>query len=65
MKYYLVARSCCCLVGIEQCRGYRVSRSLQAAFEKEFAGRVLLAGSGPLPFPVSYAVYQGPPGPSF
>lgn len=48
--YYLVARTACVLVpmaiGIEQCRGYSVGRSLQAAFEKEFAGRILLVTAG-------------------
>lgn len=46
MKYYLVARTACVLVGIEQCRGYIVGRSLQATFEKEFAGRILLVTAG-------------------
>ncbi|MDF2188331.1 hypothetical protein [Paraflavitalea sp. CAU 1676] len=43
MKYYLVASSSCCLVGIEQCVVYIVVKSRRAAFEKEFAGRILQA----------------------
>jgi hypothetical protein len=66
MKYYLVARSYCCMVGIEQCRGYVVGRSSQAAFEREFAGRILMVASAPQSLPgISYVAYQGPPGPSF
>lgn len=61
--YYLVARSACCMVGIEQCRGYSVGRSLQAAFEKEFAGRILMVMPGPQALPgISFTAYEGPPG---
>lgn len=41
MKYYLVASSSCCMVGIEQCVVYIVNKARRAAFEKEFEGRIL------------------------
>lgn len=41
MKYYLVASVSCCMVGIEQCIVYQVGLARQAAFEKQFAGRIL------------------------
>jgi hypothetical protein len=66
MKYYLVARTACVMVGIEQCRGYIVGRSLQAAFEKEFAGRILIVTAGAVPLPgISFTVYERPPGLSY
>lgn len=66
MKYYLVARSTCCLVGIEQCRGYIVGRSLQQAFERQFAGRILLVTASAQALPgISYTAYKGPSWPFF
>jgi hypothetical protein len=60
MKFCLVARSACCLVGIEQCRGFIVGPFFRAAFEKEFAGRVLLVSEERFSFPgVSFVIYQG------
>jgi hypothetical protein len=61
MLYYLVARTTCCMVGIEQCRIFAVRRSQRAAFEKEFAGRILLVGSTALSWPVQYCVYKRAP----
>ncbi len=61
MLYYLVASTTCCMVGIEQCRVFSVRRSLRAAFEKEFAGRILLMGSSALSWPVQYCVYKRAP----
>ncbi len=60
MKFCLVARSACPLVGIEQCRGFIVCKFHRAAFEKEFAGRVLLVSEERFSFPgVSFVIYQG------
>ena len=59
MKYYLVARSACAMVGIDQCRGYIVGRALQAAFESEFAGRILMVTSCAQAFPgISFVPYE-------
>ncbi len=58
MLYYLVASTTCCMVGIEQCRVFSVRRSLRAAFEKEYAGRILLVGSSALSWPVQFCVYN-------
>lgn len=59
MKYYLVARTACVMVGIEQCRGYIVGRSLQAAFEREFAGRILMVTASAQVLPgVSFVAYK-------
>ncbi len=63
MKYYLVARTTCCMVGIEQCRVFSVRRSRCAAFEKEFAGRILLVGRKALIWPVPVFVYEKGSGP--
>jgi hypothetical protein len=49
------------MVGIEQCRVFSVRRSQRAAFEKEYAGRILLAGSSALSWPVQYCVYKRAP----
>lgn len=59
MKYYLVARTVYVMVGIEQCRGYIVGRSLQAAFEREFAGRILMVTVGAQALPgITYSIYE-------
>ena len=59
MKYYLVARTTCCMVGIEQCRGFIVGRSLRAAFENEYAGRILMVTSGAQALPgIAYVTYK-------
>ena len=64
MKYYLVARTACAMVGIEQCRGYIVSRSLQAAFERQFAGRILMVTAGAQVLPgISFTAYERAFGP--
>ncbi len=66
MKYYLVASTTCCMVGIEQCRGYIVGPALRQAFEKEFARRIILVSSSALALPgVSYLPYQKASGPFF
>jgi hypothetical protein len=59
MKYYLVARTTCAMVGIEQCRGFIVGRSLRVAFEREFAGRILMVTAGAQALPgISYVAYK-------
>ena len=66
MKYYLVARTTCCMVGIEQCRGFIVGRSLRAAFEKEYAGRILMVTAGAQALPgISYVAYKKASGPFY
>jgi len=59
MKVYLVTSCCCALVGIEKCQAIIVFPGQQAAFVKEYAGRILLAGCSisALP-PVSIHVYN-------
>ncbi len=59
MQVYLVASSSCCLVGIEQCRAYIVFPAQQAAFLRQYAGCILLAGCSfsSLP-PVTIYVYN-------
>jgi hypothetical protein len=60
MKFCLVARSACPLVGFEQCRGFIVCKFHRAAFEKEFAGRVLLVSEERFSLPgISFVIYQG------
>ena len=60
MKFCLVAHSTCPLVGIEQCRGFIVCQFHMAAFEKEFAGRVLMVASSRIELPgVAYIIYKG------
>jgi hypothetical protein len=44
MKVYLVATSASVLVGIEKCRLIIVPAAQQAAFSKQYAGRILIAG---------------------
>lgn len=59
MKYYLVATTTCCMVGIEQCLVYRVSRRQQAVFQQQFAGRILqVATSRQVLPPAPYRIYQ-------
>ncbi|AXY78087.1 hypothetical protein D3H65_30650 [Paraflavitalea soli] len=53
MKYYLVARTTCVMVGIEQCRIFVVRRSQCAAFEKAFAGYILLVASSAQALPAA------------
>jgi len=66
MKYYLVARTTCCMVGIEQCRGFIVGRSLCAAFEKEYAGRILMVTAAAQALPgISYVTYKKASGPFY
>lgn len=66
MKYYLVARTTCAMVGIEQCRGFIVGRSLRAAFEREYAGRVLMVTAAALAWPgLSYVAYKRASGHNF
>jgi len=47
------------MVGIEQCRGFIVGRSLRAAFEREYAGRILMVTAGAQALPgISYVAYK-------
>lgn len=59
MKYYLVASSTCCMVGIEQCTVFVVGRAQQAAFEEKFAGYILMVARSreALP-PARFRLYQ-------
>jgi hypothetical protein len=45
MKYYLVASTTCALVGIEQCVVFVVGPSRQAAFERQYQGRILMVST--------------------
>ncbi|WP_162915420.1 hypothetical protein [Paraflavitalea soli] len=64
MKYYLVARTISCMVGIEQCRIFVVRRSQCAAFERAFAGYILLVAATAQALPaapvVTYEKASGP-----
>jgi hypothetical protein len=60
----LVARTTCVMVGIEQCRGFIVGRSLRAAFEREYAGRILMVTAVAQALPgISYVAYKRASGP--
>jgi hypothetical protein len=70
MKYYLVARTTCAMVpiaiGIEQCRGFIVGRSLRAAFEREYAGRILMVTAGAQALPgIAYVAFKKASGPFY
>ena len=45
MKVYLVTESPCALVGSESLKIMKVPPQLEAAFLKEYAGRIITAGS--------------------
>ncbi len=45
MKYYLVASTTCALVGIEQCTVFVVGPGRQAAFERQYKGRILMVST--------------------
>jgi hypothetical protein len=54
------------MVGIEQCRGFIVGRSFRAAFEREFAGRILMVTAGAQALPgISYVAYKRASGPFY
>jgi len=54
------------MVGIEQCRGFIVGRSLCAAFEKEYAGRILMVTAAAQALPgISYVTYKKASGPFY
>ncbi|AXY77644.1 hypothetical protein D3H65_28290 [Paraflavitalea soli] len=59
MKYYLVASSTCCMVGIEQCTVFIVGRAQRAAFEKQYADYILMVARSreALP-PARFRLYQ-------
>jgi hypothetical protein len=45
MQVYIVTESSCAMVGIEQLKIVQVPSQQQAAFLKQYAGRILVAGS--------------------
>jgi hypothetical protein len=45
MKVYLVTESHCVLVGSEELKIMKVPPELEAAFQEEYAGRIIAAGS--------------------
>jgi hypothetical protein len=51
MQYYLVSARMAAMVGIEQCSIVSVLPAQEAAFQRRFAGRVLIAGCNPAAWP--------------
>jgi hypothetical protein len=45
MHVYIITESSCAMVGIEKVKIVQVSFQQQAAFLKQYAGRILVAGS--------------------
>ena len=60
MKVYLVSSCSLAMVGIEKCQAIIVYPAQEAAFIREYAGRILFSGCNlaALP-PISVTVYKG------